>query len=319
MSAFRTRHFLAVATACAGLLSPAGVARAGDDHFIYSGDSRGGTTRPAPTVQIGVYRRDYRSIFRHCDDPHSLETRRRSGRVTVDPYHYDPYGYRDNLGFYTGPSPDRGDGISTRDPVSSDVPCSLPSVSTRGQGGRFGAYTSRPSIPHALAPVFSVDEALAEIYEASGWTPLADGRTDDAYLRFSKLSKRRPNRGVPRVGLALASAVLGDRDRAVALMREALRVDRDALDHVPVDDRLREQLAALARHYPTTEFSEDTHFMRAALHYLLGKNEAAHTSIQRALDRGDDDESTAVLRRIIVDRSAHSLSKAALPPESRSW
>ena len=111
----------------------------------------------------------------------------------------------------------------------------------------------------------------------------------------------------------------GDRDRGVELMREALRVDEGALDHVPVDDRLRERLAALERHYPSTEFSEDTHFMRAALHYLRGKNEAAHTAIERALARGDDNESTAVLRRIIVDRSARLPRDTALPPERSSW
>ncbi len=324
MSAIRTHHLFAVATASTGLLLPVGAARGTDDGFIYSGYPRTEATRPVPRVGIGVHRRDSLSIFGHCDDPHSLETRRRFGRVSEDQYHYDPYGYRDDLGFYARSYLDRDDGVSTRLPVSSDVPCSLSSVSARGQSEKSNAYPSRPSISRTFTPDFlvgegSFDEILAEIYEASGWTPLADGRTDDAYLRFSKLSKRRPARGVPRVGLALASAVLGDRDRAVILMREALRVDGSALDHVPVDDRLRERLAALARRYPTTEFSEDTHFMRAALDYLRGKNEAAHTSIERALARGDDDESTAVLRRIIVDRSARSLRETALPPENRTW
>ena len=81
-----------------------------------------------------------------------------------------------------------------------------------------------------------------------------------------------------------------------------LRVESGALYDVPLDDRLRERLAALGRLYAATESGKDAHFMRAALDYLREENDAARTSIERALARGDDSESSAVLRRLITLR-----------------
>jgi len=346
MPAIRLRDVRAIVLACAGLLLAAGSVRADGDVYRssgrsgysgYSGNSGNsgysgysgysgsvGTTQQGnasgPNPSIGVYRRSHDSFIlgSYCDDPRNLETQRRFGRVSDDQYHFDPYGYRDDLGYYSRSYMDRDDGRSTRNPVSSDVPCSLSPVGAPGPVYRSpGVDVSGSRSRRDFDSSFSAEKELAELYEASGWTPLSDGRTYAALDRFARLVKRSPERGIPRVGLALATAELGERDRAVDLMRDALRVEADALYDVPVDERLRVRLAALGRLYPSTEFDVDTHFMRAAIRYLGGENESAHTSIERALARGDDSESTATLRRLIVERPRQS--GTALRPGARSW
>ena len=136
MSALRTCYLL---TAGAVLFLPAGITRATDSTF---GNATTRAMRPAPMVGIGVVRRHPGSTVRYCDDPLSIETRRRSGRVSDDQYHYDPYGHSDDMGYYARSYLDRDDGVSTRNPVSSNIPCSLSSVSAMGPGGRSSAYTS---------------------------------------------------------------------------------------------------------------------------------------------------------------------------------
>lgn len=314
MPAARARQLLAIVTMSASLIVGADPAQA-NDGFRHPTGGLTGPYRAGDSGLRGAYggihsRNLDRYWARRWHRVYEQQSQFDPYGYGYDPYRYGPYrydqyggyGYRYDLGLYERFYLDRYYAASSCDPFASDVACSLPAVGSRGPAYSSGDDAARPSVWRAYEEPFSLEQELAEIYEASGWTPLSDGRTDDALRRFAKLVERRPNRGVPRIGLALATAELGDRERGVDLMREALRVEGKALYDVPVDARLRERLTALGRHYPATEFGTDAHFMLAALRYLGGENNAARTSIERALARGDDSESTETLRRLIDAR-----------------
>lgn len=277
-------------------------------------------------IAIGVYKRSYEAPIGYTiDDPRALDKRLGVGAIrgrTDDRYRYDPYGYRSDLGFYQRSWLDK-DGDPTLSPMSSNVPAYLPSRSRernrdRERARSFERYPSRgrsglsdsPHLePRRLTPNarLEFDQTLArqlrETYEASGWTPLADGRSREALVRFTRLAERNPHHGVPRVGVALASATLGELEQGVEMMREALRVDADALVHVPVEPRLRKRLAGLASGYAPLASSLDREFMRASLYYLSGSRERAAAALERAMAEGDTSESSSNLRQLIDARA----------------
>ena len=307
-SAARTSSLGRLAATCALVLFAVNPASGGDS-FPNTGPSLSGS---GVSIGIGVYKRSYKSPFtRYCDDPYSLDKRLHlgsySGRVD-EGARYDPYGYRDDLGFFTRSWRDRDDEPSTRSPLSSGVHCAL-SVALAGGGDEIAFRQHYPSSSERAYPPSdllsatpSLEDELREVYEQSGWTPLSDGRTQDALARFDELSRRNPQRGVPRVGIALANAELGRQRRAITAMRKALQLDGEALYHVPVDAKLRKRLGALASSFSGEAEGADTDFMRAALLYLTGEEDAARLLIDRAQTRGDHSASSAALRHLVHER-----------------
>jgi len=331
MAVSRLRGLQAIAAACAGLLVSAAPAPA-NDSFQHRSGWAGSLRAGASRHHGGSWGHGSHSY----GDPNNYWARRwyrvHEYQSQFDPYghgygpyQYGAYGYRygahgygpygyganrypaygdgfDDLGLYERFYLDRYYGAVACAPAPYEAACSLSPVGSPGLSRSYAAEGGRPSVWRSYEQPFSLEQELARLFEASGWTPLSDGRIEHARKLFAHLVERRPARGVPRIGLALATAEQGNRERGVELMREALRIDGSALYDVPVDDRLRLRLGALERHYPEAEFGRDAHFMLAALRYLGGRNDDARNAIERAQRQGDDSESATALRRLIEAR-----------------
>jgi len=138
--------------------------------------------------------------------------------------------------------------------------------------------------------------------EGPGWSALLAGEGRDAMKAFAIEAERHPQRGLPKVGFALAAAMAGDHDRAYWAMRRALRYDADALAQAPLDPALREQLYDWA-----TEQAERAEqqrnggaaFMAAAYAYLAGEHEEARRYADLADRYGHEGSSVAALKRVL--------------------
>jgi len=142
-------------------------------------------------------------------------------------------------------------------------------------------------------------------YEAStadrGWSLLAAARPSEALFIFNQQAQSDPQKGIPKVGYALASTQLGDLARGIWAMRRAIRIDPESLHYVLIDDRLRPEIQKLIPRYEqvlsSSPKSMDAAFMLASIHYLLGDLKAA----QAAIHDGDHSASAVNLRMLIED------------------
>jgi len=158
-------------------------------------------------------------------------------------------------------------------------------------------YASAPYSPTVYVPD-PCPETMAD-----AWELLAGGSADAALEAFDCLADVLPDDGLPLIGFALAASLLDEHEDATAVMREALRVDPEALRYVPDDERLHGQLAQLVVHYETRARQQygdvDALFMVAALWYLLGQEDTAHYAIDIAVTLGDADPSTLSLQALL--------------------
>lgn len=139
---------------------------------------------------------------------------------------------------------------------------------------------------------------------ARGWALLGDGDGGRALAQFGALCAEWLDYGPSKVGYAFAASMSGDDERAAWAMRRAFRMDPDRLMYVPVDRMLRTRLQDIAARYgaqvdrkPT---DQDALFMVAATSYFLGDRDRALFSIDKAIDAGDDTQSSANLRRLVA-------------------
>ena len=118
------------------------------------------------------------------------------------------------------------------------------------------------------------------------------------------------------IGFALSAAQLDLPEIAVETMREAMRVDPEALHYVPDDDRLAQEISVLVQYYEDRARhiygDVDALFMVAALRYMLGEVPAADYALDVAITLGDADVSTFKLQAIIA--SALAENAYDLPP-----
>jgi tetratricopeptide (TPR) repeat protein len=138
---------------------------------------------------------------------------------------------------------------------------------------------------------------------ADAWEDLAADRCDAALEAFNCLAQVLPDDGLPLIGSALAASLLDQQEDAIAAMREALRIDPEALGYAPDDERLHSQVAQLVEQYEyraRTQFGDlDALFMVAALLYLLGQEDTAYYAIDIAVNLGDIDASTSSLKALM--------------------
>jgi tetratricopeptide (TPR) repeat protein len=144
-----------------------------------------------------------------------------------------------------------------------------------------------------------------------GWELLAQGDAREARRSFDRAREAFPNDGLPRVGYAIACALLDRGDEAVSEMRRVIRDDPDALDEVPQDEALMVQVQHVIdlMNARTQERSDDAdaYFMIAALRYVMDEDARAYLAIDMALDRGDRDRSARQLKSMIqqaIERDA---------------
>ena len=136
------------------------------------------------------------------------------------------------------------------------------------------------------------------------WTLIRSDRPDEALEVFSHLARTYPAAGVPRMGEAIALALLGEPARSAWAMRRAVRIDPDAIGFVPADDLTRERLQWLVDVYRRREVNgisaTDSAFMQAALHAMRGEVEAARLMADLAIQVGDDTEGAAALKTYLA-------------------
>jgi len=160
--------------------------------------------------------------------------------------------------------------------------------------------------PGIVIPPEALDAAATDHGAAATqpvWDLLREGRSAEALTAFSQVGQAIRAAGVPKIGAALSLAMLEQFDRGAWAMRRAVRLDPEAVAHVPVDDALRERLDRLVQQYRRSEhhgiLAKDATFMLAVLHGLCGEWDAAHEMIDLAREVGDTSEAAAVYRRYL--------------------
>jgi hypothetical protein len=141
------------------------------------------------------------------------------------------------------------------------------------------------------------------------WDLIADGRPKRARTIFAMQAIRDPGDGMCRVGYAIASAMAGTHRKAVFSMREALRLDPEALAALRIDPGLALRLDELATVYdvPTNqlegiETERDRLVILVALHQLRGDREAAIAALA-PLEQAEP-AIAGTLERIIAESSS---------------
>jgi len=140
--------------------------------------------------------------------------------------------------------------------------------------------------------------------QSVGWKHLANGKIERAKEKFSRLQRKSPKSGLPRVGLSLSAAFSEDYDKAAHEMRLAFIQDPEGAGDLPSRPRLKERLGVLRDYYRGIVISDrndaDSAFMLAALSYLLNDTQSALMAIRDAIDHGDDSTSAQNLKKLLV-------------------
>ena len=137
---------------------------------------------------------------------------------------------------------------------------------------------------------------------AAAWDLLARGR-DEAYDAFICLHQDMADEGSAAIGLSLSAALLGLHDEAYAAMREAARIDPEALRYIAADDRIRALIREGAHVYEDLARQAygdiDALFMVAALRIALGEDVRAGYALDAGSSLGDTDAAVVNLRALI--------------------
>ena len=181
-----------------------------------------------------------------------------------------------------------------------------PPVTYRTYGGYYNVtYNTYYGSADYSAPYYEVVSSYDGVPYAQGWSSLADGKARTAFRYFSKEASRNLDDGLPKIGYAIASSMLGDDRRAIWAMRRAFIVDPYAANAIRFDEDLLTRIDALAEQFANRADSgsnPDADFMLAALSYLIEDDELAIVAIENAIARGDDSEAAANLKAMIPPR-----------------
>lgn len=133
-----------------------------------------------------------------------------------------------------------------------------------------------------------------------GWFLLFEDEAYEASHVFAAAAEARPYSALPRFGLALAQARLGNEHAAVRNMRSGVLMDVAALHQVPDDGRankkLRKIIKRLRKQAGRGVAYGDAWFTIAAIEVMRGDIVDAHKAIRRAIDHGCGERSTFILR-----------------------
>ena len=172
--------------------------------------------------------------------------------------------------------------------------------------GGYGSYGYWPGSFYGFSPFYGDYYRPQTTFgkQSWGWKQLANGKIERAKESFSRLLRKSPKSGLPRVGLSLSAAIGGDYDKATHEMRLAFVQDPDGAGDLPSKRRLRERLGVLVDYYQGLVIRDrndaDSAFMLAALSYLLNDSKSAVTAIRAAIDHGDDSTIARNLKKLLV-------------------
>ncbi len=108
------------------------------------------------------------------------------------------------------------------------------------------------------------------------WSALADYQIDTARYAFEAQVQNSPHNSLPRVGLALSTALAGDLNAGVFAMEDALRSDTSDLSYFQANESLLLVIEELLLDY------QGQPLMTASLHYLSRDYRAAKRALQVA-------------------------------------
>lgn len=180
------------------------------------------------------------------------------------------------------------------------------------------AYTVRRSVVQQNVPVtqavYGVRTATAAQPQPnpapptqSAWTLLGAGQYQAAAEKFAAEMAAHPEKGNPKVGYSLATALNNDYDSAIASMRRAFLYDPEGASYAPGDSELAKKIHELAMHYHkmAEKYPRDVDamFMLAATCLLIHDQNAASPAIQNVITAGDSTTAALNLKKQIDDRS----------------
>lgn len=171
-------------------------------------------------------------------------------------------------------------------------------------------HTTYVTAPAAIEPPAPDPCAFTE---GEAWELIAAQRLDEALETFVCLAREYHYDGLPHVGYALANALLGADESAIAIMRHAVQIDAESLQYVPADERIDQQIVDVLGFY--TELSRhpgresDGLFMIAALRTILGDHGGAYFAITEAGRHGNADHAASALHTMLGELLMDDLSR----------
>ena len=138
---------------------------------------------------------------------------------------------------------------------------------------------------------------------ARSWAILAEGKDREARNLFDDVTHRHPHRRSPKVGHALATALLGDLTQGAHVMSRAMGRDPRALHDVVLNDQLRARINELMTKYDAASRRDPHHVdlqvMVASLHCILEDHAAARKAVDQAAGEGGKSLAVRKLRKLI--------------------
>lgn len=167
----------------------------------------------------------------------------------------------------------------------------------------------RPTTVVYTPPVVVVHDSYPVIYktyvECNGWGLLARGEAYEALQVFEKQTYTYPDAGLPRAGMALARAMLGDDYAAAEDMRYAFQRDPEALKYLPLPEKLDYRLHELISHFERKKeyepLNRDWRFMLATLNYFRHDFSRAEYELSYLLDYDDPGYAVKNLNAILYE------------------
>lgn len=166
-------------------------------------------------------------------------------------------------------------------------------------------FSSFDSVPAYTPSVLGSDDVIDypvgdDPSLTGGWLLLATGQAREARRAFYRETQIRPADGLPLIGYAISAGLLDRYAEAVAVMRDAMGIDPEALSEVPQHDdvfyMVEELLAYYEQQTRLTPGDPNAWYMTAALRYVIGEYTPAYFAIDRAIELGDSDQSALNLK-----------------------
>lgn len=165
-------------------------------------------------------------------------------------------------------------------------------------------YTYTPSYRYDYRPR-TVSYQVAPPAPADPWALLTDGEYRQAVSKFALQTAREPTDARGYLGYAIASLMTNDQRQAAWAMRRAIEMAGDRIRLIDLGDlkqRLTEQRNQLAAAAPDPSRPQDTHFIIAALSYLLGDADtAAADALDAAIKQGDYSKGAEKLKALLAE------------------
>lgn len=170
-------------------------------------------------------------------------------------------------------------------------------------------YVTQPAPVYNTAPLITPEPCPFTPRRA--WEHIAENDATLALEAFACLARENPDDGLMHIGYAIANAMLGADESAVAIMREAVYVDVHSLLYVPADNRLDELMYHLLDHYAQQAAdparAADALFMIAALRTIQYDHAGAYFAVTEAISHGSTDDNTAMLRAMLAEQLSQEM------------